>query len=353
MKWISRLWPEERIALLFFAGVAALFATRLYPFTLGPLVVSYFQFLLAITVFVLLPWMIVALVRRLRGRPLSGAFLGELFTFWRALASLSSFVVYTNLKCRLLLLHPRLFDQIFGRLDDLLHMGGGDFVAWVAHFHAPSRSAALQLVYYYAWAALAIPLAVAMARSGVAVVRRTLAALALCYIAGGFSFAFRARLGAGRARHAASADTHIFGLQQSMLQALRFIVQNPQAPAVPFFGLAAFPSPSRDQRARPLRRLAHLPAAPPPAGAVEPRHRRERDLFRLALRGGLLPGAAARLGRMVGGWKARRVAAGSRRYLTLPGDRRASAQYCPPSGNQVMAASSGRRKRRACGKKIR
>ena len=80
MKWISRLWPEERIALLFFAGVAALFATRLYPFTLGPLVVSYFQFLLAITVFVLPPWMIVALVRRLRGRPLSGAFLGELLT---------------------------------------------------------------------------------------------------------------------------------------------------------------------------------------------------------------------------------------------------------------------------------
>ena len=246
MKWISRLWPEERIALLFFAGVAALFATRLYPFTLGPLVVSYFQFLLAITVFVLPPWMIVALVRRLRGRPLSGAFLGELFTFLRALASLLVVLIaYTNLKCRLLLLHPRLFDQIFGRLDDLLHMGGGDFVAWVAHFHAPSRSAALQLVYYYAWAALAIPLAVAMARSGVAVVRRTLAALALCYIAGGFLYLAFPSLGPAlveRARYAALADTHIFGLQQSMLQALRFIVQNPQAPAVPFFGLAAFPS---------------------------------------------------------------------------------------------------------------
>jgi|JI10StandDraft_1071094.scaffolds.fasta_scaffold115317_2 membrane-associated phospholipid phosphatase len=246
MKWLSRLWPEERIALLFLAGVTTLFASRRYPFTFGPLVVSYLQFLLALTVFILPPWALLRLARRLRGAPASGPFAAELLTFLRALAALLVVLVaYTNLKCRLLLLHPRLFDRILGRLDDLLHMGGGDFVAWVAHFHAPPRSAALQLVYYYAWAALALPLAVAMARSGVAVVRRTLAALALCYIAGGFLYLAFPSLGPAlveRSRYAALADTHIFGLQQSMLQTLRFIVQNPQAPAVPFFGLAAFPS---------------------------------------------------------------------------------------------------------------
>lgn len=245
-RWLARLWPEERIALLFLGGVAALFAALRYPFTFGPLVASYLQFLLALTVFVLPPWALVRLVRRLRGAPSSGTFAGDLFTFLRALAALLVVLVaYTNLKCRLLLLHPRLFDRIFGRLDDLLHMGGGDFVAWIVHFHAPPRSAALQLVYYYAWAALAVPLAVAMVRSGVATVRRTLAALALCYIAGGFLYLAFPSLGPAlveRSRYAALADTHIFGLQQSMLQALRFIVQNPQAPAVPFFGLAAFPS---------------------------------------------------------------------------------------------------------------
>ena len=49
MKALARLWPEERIALAFFGGVAALFIVRHYPFTVGPLVASYLQFLLAIS----------------------------------------------------------------------------------------------------------------------------------------------------------------------------------------------------------------------------------------------------------------------------------------------------------------
>ena len=75
-------------------------------------------------------------------------------------------VAYTNLKCRLLLFHPQLFDRIFWQLDDTLHMGGGDFVAWVTSLHSPPRTGLMQHVYFYAWAALALPLAVAMARSG-------------------------------------------------------------------------------------------------------------------------------------------------------------------------------------------
>lgn len=246
MKWLGRLWPEERIALLFFVGVATLFVARSYPFTIWPLVLAYFQFLLAITVFVLPPWMILRLVRKLRGRATPDVFMKELVTFFRALAALLVVLIaYTNLKCRLLLFHPQLFDRILGRLDDLVHMGGGDFVAWVTHFHSPSRTAVLQLVYFYAWAALTVPLAVAMARSGVSVVKRALAALALCYVAGGFLYLAFPSLGPAlveRGRYAHLAGTDIFTLQQSMLQALRYIVQNPQAPAVPFFGLAAFPS---------------------------------------------------------------------------------------------------------------
>ncbi|MEO7793643.1 MAG: hypothetical protein ABIV06_02630, partial [Thermoanaerobaculia bacterium] len=129
MSWLVRLWPEERIAALFFAGVALVFAALGHPITLWLLVLSYLQFLLAITVFVLPPWLVVLAVRKLRGRAVSGrAILGDLVTYLRALlALLIVLVAYTNLKCRLLLIHPRLYDRIFGHLDDLLHMGGGDF----------------------------------------------------------------------------------------------------------------------------------------------------------------------------------------------------------------------------------
>lgn len=246
MRGLARLWPEERIALAFFAGVAALFIVRQYPFTIGPLVASYLQFLLAISVFVLPPWMLVSLVKRLRGRLAPGTFVPDLVLYLRSLAALLvALVAYTNLKCRLLLFHPQLFDRIFWQLDDTLHMGGGDFVAWVTSLHSPPRSAALELVYFYAWAALALPLAVAMARSGVALVRRALGALALCYIGGVFAYLALPSLGPAlveSGRYAALSGSHAFTLQQSMLEALRYTVQNPQAPAAPFFGLAAFPS---------------------------------------------------------------------------------------------------------------
>jgi len=243
---LARLWPEERIALLFFAGVAALFAVRHYPFTLWALVASYFQFLLAIAAIVLPPWIVASLLRKLGGRLAPGSFGRDLGIFLRALGPLLVVLVpYTNLKCRLLLFHPQLFDRILDHLDDVLHMGGGDLVAWVTHLHTPSRTAMLQVVYYYAWAALALPLAVAMARSGVALVRRTLGALGLCYIVGGFVYLALPSLGPAlveRWRYAALSDSHIFALQQTMLDALRYTVQNPHAPAAPFFGLAAFPS---------------------------------------------------------------------------------------------------------------
>ena len=246
MKVLARLWPEERVALLFFAGVAAIFAVRRYPFTVWALVASYFQFLVAMAAIVLPAWIMISLVRRLRGGLEPGSFARDLGIFCRALAALLVVLVaYTNLKCRLLLFHPQLFDRILGHLDDLMHMGGGDFVQWVTHFHSPPVSAVMQYVYYYAWAALALPLAVAMARSGAALVRRTLAALGLCYIAGVFLYLALPSLGPAlveRGRYAALDGSHIFALQQSMLEALRYTVQNPQAPAAPFFGLAAFPS---------------------------------------------------------------------------------------------------------------
>lgn len=246
MKYLARLWPEERISLLFFGGVATLFFAKLYPFTLWPLVATYLQFLLTIALFVVPPWVVVNLVRKLRGRLEAGSMARDLGTFLRALGPLLLVLVpYTNLKCRLLLFHPQLFDRILGRIDDVLFMGGGDLVAWVTRHHTPALNSAMQIVYYYAWGALTLPLAVAMARSGAPLVRRTLAALTLCYLVGVFLYLALPSLGPAlveRGRYAALAGSHTFGLQGQMLEALRYTVQNPQAPAVPFFGLAAFPS---------------------------------------------------------------------------------------------------------------
>lgn len=249
MKILARLWPEERIAALFVLGVAILFAANGYPFTVLPLLGSYLAFLGVISLVVLPGRLLADAVRRRRGTLHPGAGRADLVVYLRALAPLLLVLVaYTNLKCRLLLFHPRLFDPIFRRLDDLLHRGGGDFLAWVTAFHSPSATVACFYLYYYAWAALALPLAVAVARrpaAGTALARRTFAALGLCYIAGVFLYLALPSLGPALVepgRYSALAGTAVFTLQQEMLRALHYIVQNPQAPAIPFAGLAAFPS---------------------------------------------------------------------------------------------------------------
>ncbi|MEO8197486.1 MAG: phosphatase PAP2 family protein [Thermoanaerobaculia bacterium] len=249
MKILARLWPEERIAALFFLGVAALFAVKRYPFTILPLLGSYLAFLGSISLIVLPGRLAADALRRRRGTLQPGAGRADLLAYLRALVPLLLVLVtYTNLKCRLLLFHPRLFDPIFKRLDELLHYGGGDFLAWVTAHHSQTATIVCFYLYFYAWAVLAVPLAVAVARpraAGAALARRTFAALGLCYIAGAFLYLAFPSLGPALVepgRYAALAGTTVFTMQQSMLAALHYIVQHPQAPAIPFAGLAAFPS---------------------------------------------------------------------------------------------------------------
>ena len=225
-----------------------------YPFTVWPLFLSYLSFLGAIALVVVPPRLAVDLWRYRRGTLAPGSTRAEMAGFGRALAALILVLIaYTNLKCRLLLFHPQLFDRIFARLDDWMHMGGGDFLAWVTAHHSPPATIASYYLYYYAWGALALPLAVAMARAPRPsdqeptedLVRRTLAALGLVYIFGVALYLAFPALGPAlveRQRYAGLAGTSVYNLQQTMLEALRYIVQNPRAPAVPFFGLAAFPS---------------------------------------------------------------------------------------------------------------
>lgn len=250
MSVFSRLWPEERLAWTFLLVVVALFAVRDYPFTVAPLLLSYFWFLLSISLVVLPAGLAIAVYRQWKRRP-TCAPRALLFGFLRSLMALMVVLIpYTNLKCRLLLFHARLFDPIFERLDNMLHMGGGDFMAWVISWHSQPATFAAYLLYYFAWAALALPLAVALARRALGIdqhdrVRQTLAALGLAYLVGVLIYLALPSLGPAlvhRERYSALAGTGVFTMQQQMLEALRHIVQNPTAPAIPFFGLAAFPS---------------------------------------------------------------------------------------------------------------
>jgi len=241
-----RLWPEERAALVYFTAVLLLLVARGYPPTILPLLASYAGFVLSIAALVLPAWLVAQLWRWRRGCFAPAAARADLATFARALAPfLLVLVAYTNLKSRLLLFNPRLFDQVLGRLDDLLHAGGGDFIGWVVAWHAPRPTIVFHYLYFYAWVPFALPLAVAFARAGGIAARRTLGALGLCYLVGGFAYLALPSLGPAlveASRYAALDGTPAWATQRAMLEALRYIVEHPTAPAVPFFGLAAFPS---------------------------------------------------------------------------------------------------------------
>ncbi len=240
------LWPEERLALVYAAAILLLLLARGYPPTLLPLLSAYAGFLLSIAALALPGWAIARIWRRWRGRSHPGTIRSDLITFARALLPfLLVLVAYTNLKARLLLFNPHLFDQILARLDDLLHAAGGDFIGWVVSWHAPAPTVAFQLLYFYAWVPFALPLAVAFARAGGPAARRALGALGLCYLVGGFVYLAFPSLGPAfvePGRYAALAGTPAWETQRSMAAAMRFVIEHPQAPAVPFFGIAAFPS---------------------------------------------------------------------------------------------------------------
>jgi hypothetical protein len=247
LRFAERLRPEERLAAVYVAAVALLLAGRGLPFTVGPLLVEYGKFVGAIAALALPAWGVAQGLRWHGGRFDRRAALGDLGALARAVVPLLAVLVaYTNLKARLVQLHPRIFDAALARLDALLHFGGGDFVGWLLRTN-DSRPwlGALGLVYLFAWVALALPFAVAFARGGGAAARRILLAFGLVYVVGGFLYLALPSLGpafVARPRFAHLAWGLPFLVQESMLAALRAVARDPASPAVPFFGIAAFPS---------------------------------------------------------------------------------------------------------------
>lgn len=240
-------WPEELVAAVYVAGLVALFLALGWPFTVAPMARAYLAYVGALATFSLPLWLVVRLWRAREGRASWRGAAEDVAVFLRAvLPFIAILVAYTNLKSRMLLLHPMVYDRELGRLDAWLHFGGGDFLGWVlSTTHDRGRMTALLYVYFYAWLGLVVPFAVAFARAGAVAARRTLAALGLAYVAGGFLYVALPAVGPAffdRARFAHLDWSVTWHVQQRMLAELRVIVAHPESDAVPFFGIAAFPS---------------------------------------------------------------------------------------------------------------
>lgn len=244
---LGRFWPEERIGLVYLAAVLAAFAARGYPFTSWQMAVEYLRFFLAILVVTLPFWLVAQGARAARGRFAWRSAALDLGLFARALvALLVTLVAYTNLKARLFLFAPRLFDEPLGRLDARVHYAGGDFIGWTLGFtHDHGVNAFLAWAYLLAWAVFALPLGVALARDGGGAARRALGALGIAYLVGSLVYLAVPAVGPAffvRERYAHLADNWAWQTQEQMLRAMLYLVKHPTTPAVPFFGIAAFPS---------------------------------------------------------------------------------------------------------------
>jgi hypothetical protein len=247
MSRLPRPRPEELAAAGYALLVAALLAARGLPLSLGPMLAEYAKFIAAIAIVSLPIWAVARALDARRGRFDRAAAARDLAGLARALATLLLVLVaYTNLKSRIALLHPRLFDAGLADLDAALHFGGGDLIGWLLGFtHDPVWSARWGTVYFFAWAALALPFGVAFARAGAAAVRRLAAALGFAYAAGSLLYLALPSLGpafAFRPRFAHLAGSAGFAVQESMLRSMLRLLADPAATAVPFFGIAAFPS---------------------------------------------------------------------------------------------------------------
>ena len=244
---LRRMRPEEASALAFVGLVWAILASRGLPFSVGSLLGYYALFLGSIAAMSLAPWIMVRLYRTWRRLPSPQSTARDIAGLARGLALLLVVLIaYTNLKSRIFVLHPTLFDRELARIDDFVHLGGADFRAWLLSTTWSSlRMAVLDLLYFYAWVPLALPFAIAFARRGAPVARRFLGALALAYLVGSLLYLAFPAVGPAffeRERFAHLGNFNGYRMQQTMLGELRLIAARPESPAVAFFGVAAFPS---------------------------------------------------------------------------------------------------------------
>ncbi len=241
------LRPEEWIAIVYAAAIAALFLVLNYPLSIGAVGWEYAKFLIAILAVSLPLWLVRKLVDLRRGRPMLRGAAKDLAELLRGMASFwLVLVAYTHAKSRIASVNPRLFDELLRDLDSALHAAGGDLLRWTLSFtHDRQAAVAWSFVYLFAWAALALPFGVAFARGGAVAVRPILFALGLAYIGGSLLYFALPALGPGfafRPEFTHLAGVPAYDVQDAMLRNYLYLATHPDARAIPFAGIAAFPS---------------------------------------------------------------------------------------------------------------
>ncbi len=141
------LRPEELVALAYALLAWAWLAARGLSVSIVAMAVEYGRFLGAMLAVALPLWLVALGWRAAHGRADRRAAGRDLVGLVRSFAMLLVVLVaYTNLKSRIALLHPRLFDAPLERLDAWVHFAGGDFVGWLLTFtHDSGRVASLVL----------------------------------------------------------------------------------------------------------------------------------------------------------------------------------------------------------------
>jgi membrane-associated phospholipid phosphatase len=247
MRALARLDPHERIATVFAFGTFALFVAFGFRSSWFWVAKAYAGYLVFVSKAVLSLWLPFWLYRRWRRRTTLREGLGEVATYARnALVLLVVTVCYTHLKARKLDLNPHLFDTWLHAADNGLFALGGDFVAWVnRHNQDRTWTLVMERIYMQSGLALGVPLGIAFGWRGREVVRRTFAALVLCYSFGAMLYVAFPALGPGffrREAYSGLAWTQTYLAQNNMLRGFKALGQSHDFPVIPFSGIAAFPS---------------------------------------------------------------------------------------------------------------
>ena len=243
----SGVRPEEWLAATYAAAIALLFFAFALPLSVVAMGREYAKFLLAILAVSLPIWLgarVIDLAKRRLDYRAAGADLVEigrsLVPFWIVL------IAYTHLKSRVAAFNPRLLDELLRDLDSVLHPVAAIFSPGC--FRSPAiRSGARSGAWStsIAAAALALPYGVAFAR----------AVAPPC--AGSTprwrSSTSRDRLSTSPFRRWAPASPFdlrssicraslAWSVQELMLKSYLYVTTHADAPALPFAGIAAFPS---------------------------------------------------------------------------------------------------------------
>ena len=244
----DHLWIEEKVVWAVALATALLLTTRDLPFSIRLVAIPYALFLSRIAAIVALIvtshrlWM--RFVRQTTYDPFT---LTDVWFFLRTLAFyLVALTTYTNIKTRVLLLHPRVFDGLLETLDRWMFLGYSPTEVALQLTGRPAVTGAMDTAYTYAWVPLAIIFGVVFSQAGGEGFRRLARVISLNYLLGAALYVVLPAVGpafAERQLYEPLRASRSFLIQNSLINVHNQVVAAPTEFLVPaFMGIAAFPS---------------------------------------------------------------------------------------------------------------